>query len=252
MDLSRYKAVAISVYQRILHLGDDFGKLAKFIAIPGAVLALVAYSTEIWDTFTPHDVKADIKSVELRCGLELGGQAQVDAANNDFGMACGKAPTSISFEVTLTNEDSVARTLVEIWSNVALPKDLGVGEKPMELRLVRVVSHSVVNYLTYVTSEPWQVIRLAPYEVRKIEVEFRPLAQTEMQDFAHLRDAIRDTSLSLEGQVISAEFWAVFSDGGPNDTPLTTCAAPIKLDSVKRKRKLADNDFVSFVQLCER
>ena len=247
MYQNKFRSALNGTYQFTKKLGEDFGKLTALVALPSVCVAAAAFYSEIPDIVTAPDISGDIVSLELRCGVEIDSIDQLRYAQENFGKVCGDAPFAISFAVNLSNEDAIERTIVDVHARISFP---ALEEDRLELRLARVVKHSVINYTTQTSEDPWQVVRLAPREVRKIELQFRPLQRDHHIPFSKFRNLIRQTPSPLEGTKISAEFWAVNSRKSDNESRVAQCNAVFKSDAIERVRTLSDDGLVSFVLEC--
>ena len=248
MQQNKFGSALSNIYRFTKNLGEDFGKLTTLVALPGACIAAVAFYSEIRDTLTAPDVSGDIVSMELRCGVEIGSEDEAEEARRNFGKVCGDAPFSVSFEVNISNEDVLERIISDAYARVSFPA-LQNGE--LELRLTRVIKHSVINYVTRTSANPWQAIRLAPREVRRIEFQFRPLQRAYQVPFKAFRSLVRRSpSLLLENDEISAEFWGVISGKFGNERRIAQCNAVFEKDAIERVNDKPDDGFVAFVLIC--
>lgn len=138
----------------LLHLGDVFGKILTLVGLPGAALVFVLFYAEFWDRVTAPDVVGRIDGIELRCALRLDGTEQ------DFGEACSKSSTGVSFEVVLNNTDTIERQLVEVVARVTFDPTLASAKPDRWMDLAQVVEHLLHNDYEAVVRMPWRALRV--------------------------------------------------------------------------------------------
>ncbi|WP_035900305.1 hypothetical protein, partial [Labrenzia sp. DG1229] len=150
------KEIAQKLWARFLHLGDISGKLMTLVALPSALFAVIVFYDEIGDTLTSPDVRADVQSVGLRCGVALD-VIPSDVDPTTFAIEeCFKAPISAWVKLDLENEDAVDRTLAAVALRIHFPDDLKIADTPLIWTEARVVNHVLQNDTQVSQRWPWR------------------------------------------------------------------------------------------------
>lgn len=230
------RAVLQKIWQWLLHVGDISGKVMTLIALPSAIFAIAVFYDEIGDTLTAPDVKADVHSVGLRCGVAIDTiPADQDPATYAFDQ-CLKAPISAWVKLDLENEDAIDRTLAAVALRIQFPKELGIADKPLLWTEARVVNHVLQNDTQVSQRWPWRAMLLAAQQRSPIEIDFRAFEDQNQKPFSLLRDLILKDPSPLANSKIPVEILGRFS-GSEGWVTLGSCIIPIPKASVDRKRK---------------
>ena len=232
-----------SFWHRALEFADLSGKLATLVGIPSAVLAVVVFWQEILDTVTTPEISAQLQTVELRCAVALGTREEQKQARASFGSFCGPAPLAVSFEITLTNEDSIARTIENLY--VDLHASFLPG--PLTYPAFHIVEHGIQNYVESTRLVSWREQHIPKGQSRRFEVQFQPLLVDLEVPFATLRDQLRDDKLTGESIGVGVRA-AVTGARAPID--LLSCSMVFESASVERFKAKGINDQVAYVRRC--
>lgn len=233
----------------LLRLGDVFGKITALVAFPSAAVTVFVFWQEIGDFISAPDIGAGLSTVELRCGVELDTQEEIDRAEEDFDSFCAEAPVAVTLEVALHNRDRIARTIQDLSARVHFPD--GYFERDvLSLMLVRRVEHRVANHVTQATLVPWRPARLLEGEARTIELEFWPLKREERLAFRNVQDALTRDALPLRGKMARIELLAEFP-GERGRLRLAECRMQFEQDSMLRFAAQPANEQVAYVRRCE-
>lgn len=231
------KAKFQAVWTWLLSAGDISGKLVTLVALPSALAAVIAFYDEIGDVLTAPDVRADVTSIGLRCGLALDTQESIAAAQDDPQGVCNRADTSAWIGISLVNEDSIARTLVSAELRITFPEPFEAAGRQLVWDNVRVVEHPIVNGVQSDWRKPWTAIRLEPSQEFPFELDFRRFRVTEQFAFVKLFNAIREEPSPLLDQQVRFDICARFS-GEDMCSVLVECAAEVDksvLDAAREK-----------------
>ncbi|MFV0410324.1 MAG: hypothetical protein ACK5LJ_11710 [Paracoccus sp. (in: a-proteobacteria)] len=212
------------LWQVILSLGDVSGKLLTLVALPSAIAAIIAFYDEIGDVLSAPEVRAEMTSLGLRCGLELDTQTSIEEARDAPQEACNAAPLSTWVGLTLVNEDSIARTVVSVEAQLKLPAVISGTARDFTWRNVRSVEHPIVNDVQSVWLVGWRAIHLEPAEEIPIELDFRHFELSEEISFGALAQAVQDDPSPLVGEAVEITICGRFS-GQEICTPLSHCRA---------------------------
>lgn len=217
---------ARALWTWLLSAGDISGKLITLVALPSAITAIIAFYEEIEDVLTPPDVRAEITSIGLRCGLALDTPQSIQAAQTNPQAVCNDAPMSAWIGLSLVNPDSIARTIVSAELRIVLPEPFASSGRALVWDDVRIVQHPIVNDIQSDWRMPWTAIRLEPAQELPLELDFRRFRLTEEAPFQGLFDAIRENPSPLLGQPLQFGLCGRFS-GQDTCTMLVNCTAEV-------------------------
>lgn len=225
-----------NIWHHLLHLGDVSGKLTTLVALPSALFAVAAFYEEIGDLLTPPDVKADIHSVGLRCGLAI--DRIPDGVDRHIYalQSCYAAPLSAWVKLDLENEDAIDRILASVAFRISFPEKLGISNRPLLWTEARVVNHIIQNDEQTRQGWPWRALLLAADQRVPIEVDFRAFETENQKPFSLFRDLILQDPSPLADVDIPVEVLGRFS-GSEDWVLLGDCKIPIPQASVVKKRQ---------------
>ncbi len=208
------------------------------VALPSAIFAVIVFYDEIGDTLTAPDVKAEVQSVGLRCGVALDViPAGVDP--NSYAIEeCFKAPISAWVKLDLENEDAIDRTLAAVALRIHFPEHLGISDQPLIWTEARVVNHVLQNDAQVSQRWPWRALVLAAEQRSPIEIDFRAFEEENQKPYSVFRDLIVNDPSPLADVEIPVEILGRFS-GSDGWVPLGACKIQIPKASVDRKRQAA-------------
>ena len=229
-----------------LLFGDIFGKLAAFIGLPSAIIAGALYWNEIWDQLTTPDFTVGIETVEIRCGVILESNADIEIARSSFGKVCGKAPLTISFEMSAQNDDSINHTLIDM--SVTLSPEL-LGRK-IVLPVTHIVDEGITNFVKTTSLVPWKNQTFDKGQNRRIEIQFSPVLVESKLEFSKFRDLFNADPARVANSTMTIQVDAKF-EGTDKMIQLSECQIIFELTSVERFAAKASEDQVAYVRRCE-
>ncbi len=233
-------------FKEALHIGDIFAKLAAFVGIPSAIIAGTLYWNEIWDKFTTPDFTAEIETVEIRCGVILSSQEEVNYASSNFDRVCGGAPLAVSFKMLAKNDDTIRRTIISM--SATMYSDL--FERDISLPVTHIIDEVITNYVRSTSQVPWGSQVFDQGQQRHIEVQFSPILSDQKLEFSQFRDrfSIEPDEVANSSMIIkvSARFAGV-----DRKVQIAKCEIIFEPGSVRRFAAKPLATQVAYIRRCE-
>jgi hypothetical protein len=148
---------------------------------------------------------------------------------------CLASPMSSWVTLSLTNEDSIDRTLINIAFQITFPKQTGLSEKPVTWTETRVVDHVLQNDFQVDQRTPWRPMLLGAGQVQPVEIDFRPFEREHQVTYAKFRDLILSDPSPLADVELPVEILGRFS-GSSDWARLGACVVPIPAETIERKK----------------
>ncbi|WP_299211899.1 hypothetical protein [uncultured Tateyamaria sp.] len=132
------------------------GKVLAFLTLPATLIAGYVYFDEVRDYLSTPEFRTEIKRATLRCNYVWRDAKAYNAYQggdiNELTELCRRSPIAVSFEVRVTNDDSVARELRELSLSATVPP---YGE--LTLDEIQSVEHLIQHGVETNLRRDWQV-----------------------------------------------------------------------------------------------
>lgn len=239
------------LYGWTLSVGDVIGKLLAFLTLPATLIAGYVYFDEIRDYFSSADLTTEIQRATLRCNyVWRDAKAYQNYQRGDvgeLGRLCRASPIAISFEFSVTNNDSIAREIKGLKITANVPP-----YGPLTLDEVQSVEHLIQHGVETNLRRDWRVEVLDPGATAIFEVlAFGSTAAVEQQEWERLAQLLDDEDPGLLDAVAEIELQARVSGYHLEATTILGCSIALDAEEFQQWLEKAPHNRVQVTNGCQ-
>lgn len=238
-------------YAWVLRVGDVVGKLLAFLTLPATLIAGYVYFDEIRDYFSKPDLTTEIRRATLRCNY-----VWRDAkAYQNFQMGivgeltelCRTSPIAISFEFSVTNNDSIAREIKSLEIDATVPP-----YGALALDEVQSVEHLIQHGVETNLRRDWRVEKLNPGATAIFEIlAFGSASDDGESDWLHLAEKLDGEDPDLLNEIAEIELRARMSGYYTTVPTILTCSLILDGDEFRQWQDKAPHRRIQVTNQCQ-
>lgn len=228
------QGLARLAYVWVLGVGDVIGKLLAFLTLPATLIAGYVYFDEIRDYFSKPDLTTEIRRATLRCNYVW---RNAEAYQNyqrgvvgELTKLCRASPIAISFEFSVTNNDSIAREIKSLEIGATVPP-----YGALTLDEVQSVEHLIQHGVETNLRRDWRVETLDPGATAIFEIlAFGSATGDGESDWLHLAEKLDDGDPDLLDSIAEIELQARVSGYHAAAPTILTCSIALDMEEFKQ------------------
>lgn len=237
-------------YTCVLSVGDVIGKLLAFLTLPATLITGYFYFDEIRDYFSKPNLTTEIRRATLRCNYVW---RDAEAYQNyqrgivgELTELCRASPIAISFEFSVTNNDSITREI----------KNLEIGAKvptygPLTLDEVQSVEHLIQHGVETNLRRDWRVETLAPGATVIFEIlAFGSATDVGEMDWQHLAEKLDEQDPNLLNEIAEIELQARVSGFYSKAPTILSCSIALDAEEFKQWQEKAPHRRIQVTNQC--
>lgn len=238
-------------YASTLIAGDVIGKLLAFLTLPATLIAGYVYFDEIRDHFSKPDLTTEILRATLRCNYVWRDaeayQNYQSGDNSELTDLCRASPIAISFEFSVTNNDSIKREIKSLEIVATVPP-----YGPLALDEVQSIEHLIQHGVETNLRRDWRVATLQPGETAIFEVlAFGSAMDERTNDWVHLAEKLDNEDPDLLDARAKIELQASLSGYYTAAPTILTCSIVLDAKEFKEWLEKALHRRIQVTNRCE-
>ncbi|MEO1702358.1 MAG: hypothetical protein AAFR71_09930 [Pseudomonadota bacterium] len=238
------------VFLSVLGVGDVIGKLLAFLTLPATLIAGYVYFDEVRDYFSAPDLTTEIRRATLRCNyVWRDAEAYQNfqrGDDNELTQLCRSSPVAVSFEFSVTNNDSIARELKSLVITASVPP---YGD--LQLDEVQSVEHLIQHGVETNLRRDWRVETLNSGETAIFEIlAFGTGSSAEQNVWDKLASLMDEPEPSILNQAAKIELRAQFSGFQTAPQTVLTCLITLDDQEVDQWQAKAPHRRIQITNIC--